>query len=332
MLLEQGSLNARLLPWPTDWAALFGAARPLIVEIGFGRGAFLRHLAMQHPGHNLIGLEISNQCMDAAERMIARERLANVRLIHATAETAFYHLFEPASIAAVHINFPDPWFKQDHRHRRLMQPEMVRLLIDRMAPGAELYLATDIAEYAQQSSALLAATPELTNLLPGPWAHHLPGRVLTKYETIALREGRTCYYFAYRRNDTPGPNLPVGKELAMPHAVVHLPLTLDEIASAFTPIIHAEGGLHAHVIDVYRGRLGLLFEAHLNEPTIRQHVMLALHPYSDARQPNLYTLHLAPVGQPRATIGAHLAVRALRDWLLSLHPEAALHHDKLRDT
>jgi tRNA (guanine-N7-)-methyltransferase len=73
--------------------------------------ALARHLSATHPDASIIGLEISNRCMEMAERMIKREDLPNVRVIHSTAETALHHLFEPQTLREVHINFPDPWFK-----------------------------------------------------------------------------------------------------------------------------------------------------------------------------------------------------------------------------
>ncbi len=330
--LNSHSLNSRSLPWPVEWGALFGAPRPLIVEIGFGRGAFLHHLAVTYPDHNIIGLEIANQCMQNGERLIAREGLYNVRVIHSTAETALVHLFEPGSIQQIHINFPDPWFKSDHHRRRLMQPDTVALLVDRLAHGGELYLATDITEYAELTHALLSAAAGLVNILPTAWADSMPGRVVTKYEATARREGRTCYYFAYRRSDAPSVPLPVGKEWDMPHAVIHTPLTLGAMADAFAPIQLAVDDIHVHIMAAFVGRVGVLFEAHIGDPTIRQHVMIALYPYGVGSTPDTYTLHMTPIGQPRATRGTHIAVRALRDWALTLHPDARLLHEKLLDT
>src|SRR5688572_29017602 len=103
-------LNSWTLPWPTDWQALFGADRPLILEIGFGYGAFLAYLGAQNPDANVIGVEVASKCLTAGEGLVRRQRLSNVRIIHSTAETALHHLFTPASISQVHINFPDPWF------------------------------------------------------------------------------------------------------------------------------------------------------------------------------------------------------------------------------
>lgn len=322
-------LSIATLPWSVDWGSLFGVTRPIILEIGFGRGAFLRHLSRHFSEANIVGLEISNHCLDVAEKMIARERLDNVRVIHAPADTALHHLFEPASIRQIHINFPDPWFKNDHHHRRLIQPDMVELLTSRLEVGGELYLATDIRNYADLTADLLKSAAGLENILPERWLNTLPGRAETKYEAAARRAGRICYYFAYRRTDLPVPIIPVVKELNMPHAVVHVPLTLEEIVERFEPIQAAEGGIHIHLMDAFIGRNGILIETHIGEPTIRQHVAMSVYQYDHGKAPDTFTIQLSTIGQPRATEGVHVTVRVLRDWLLTLHPEAKLMHQKV---
>ena len=82
----------------------------------------------------------------------------------------------------------------------------------------------------------------------------MPGRVVTKYEAAAHREGRTCYYFAYRRNHQPAPDIPVVKELAMPHVVFASPLTLHEIAERFEPLQQSDGGINVHLMKPISGQ------------------------------------------------------------------------------
>ncbi|MBZ0305892.1 MAG: tRNA (guanosine(46)-N7)-methyltransferase TrmB, partial [Anaerolineae bacterium] len=261
-------LSSFRLPWPTDWGAEFGAARPLILEIGFGYGVFLVHLARQNPDANVIGVEIASKCLNAAENAVERHKLTNVRVVHSTAETALHHLFQPDSLSQVHINFPDPWFKKKHGHRRLMQRDTLDTIVNRLQPGGLLYLATDIIEYAEMSAELLAQTPGLDNRLDMSWALSIPGRVVTKYEGRAKREGRDCYYFAYQRNTTPAPIIPVIEELDMPHIVFQSPLTLDDMLSRFGSSEHNFGDTHISFLYAYRGKNVLLFEVYVKEPTI----------------------------------------------------------------
>jgi tRNA (guanine-N7-)-methyltransferase len=321
-------LSSLTLPWPTNWAALFGADRPLILEIGFGRGQFLFHLARQHPDHNLVGLEISNRCLTHVEDALGRNGIENVRVIHSTAETALHHLFEPATLTQVHINFPDPWFKPKHGHRRLMQRDTLDALVNRLAPGGLLYLATDIVEYAEMSDELLQATPGLENLLDVPWTASLPGRISTKYESKAVREGRSCYYFAYQRNNYPAPLLPVIKEWDMPHIVFSSPLTLPEMLKHFEPSDILDGETRISLLDGYQGRDSLLFEVFIKEPTIDQLIAFLLLARD---KPHQYTLQLSSLGHPRPTSGVHKAAALLGDWLLSLHPDSRILINKVRD-
>lgn len=332
------ALSAQTLAWATDWDALFGRQAPLILEIGFGYGVFLAHLARTQPAANLVGLEVASRCLEAAERLIARERLAQVRIVHARAETALHHLFRPESLSDVHINFPDPWFKTGHVHRRLMQPDTLTALASRMTTGARLFLATDIADYAHMSRALLEASAYYANALPTPYVHDPRApqldRVVTKYEEKARRAGRTCYYFVYRRTDAPAPILPVIEDLPMPHLIFTSPLPLPDLVDGFAPfklmIPHEADATHIHVIAAYIGQTRreptALFEAHISEPSIDQRVALMLL----ARDDGTYTLQLGSLGHARATAGVHRAVRALGERLIGLHPDARIVGGKLQ--
>ena len=325
-MLPFRSYNSRALPWPVDWDAAFGGPRPLILEIGFGYGQFLMHLARQRPDAGVIGLEVANRCLTAVEQAVARQQIANVRLIHSPAHTALHHLFTPAALAEVHVNFPDPWFKPRHSHRRLMQRDTLDLIVNRLRPGGAFFLATDIRDYAEMSAALLADTPGLANLLPGPWASALPGRIVTRYEEKARRQGRACYYFAYRRAAHPAPPVAPVRELEMPHMVLASPLTLDDMLARFETREHSAGDAHVRFMFAYRGERSLLIETYIKEPTIDQHVALMVL----AREvPGEYTIQLNTLGQPRSTPGVHRAVALLGAWLVSLDPAARAINQKL---
>ena len=317
------------MAWPTDWAALFGAERPLILEIGFGYGAYLLHLARTNPDANIVGLEIASQCLFRAESAIDRAGLTNVRPVHSMAETALHHLFTPASLTQIHINFPDPWFKRRHAPRRLMQPDTLTAMVSRMQAGGMLYLATDIREYAEMCAKLFAAAPGLENTLPDAWADQMPGRVVTKYEGRALREGRACHYFALRRNTLPAPDVPVIREGTMPHMVFRSPLTLDDMLAHFQQAERKEGNTHINFLHGYRGQKVVLFEVYIKEPTLDQHVALVLS-YRETEQD--FTLKAGVLGYPRATEGLHRAVAILGDWLIGLHPDSAQIDYKLLET
>jgi tRNA (guanine-N7-)-methyltransferase len=326
-------LSSLTLPWAVDWTALFERRAPLILEIGFGYGAYLIHLARTNPDANVIGIEIANRCLNAVEDAIVREKLTNVRIIYSPAETALNHLFEPETINQIHINFPDPWFKRSHDHRRLMQRDTLDAMVSRLTPDGKLYLATDIVEYAEMSAELLAATPSLDNSLSSAWVYDMPERgVVTKYEGIAKREGRPCHYFAYHRNSIPAPDVPVIKDLEMPHIVFQSPLSLDDMLAQFTAhklSDYSTGkGTYISFMDIFRGRRNLLVEVFVKEPTIDQHFAMVIAQRDTTGE---YTLKLSTLGHPRPTAGIHRAVGVLGDWLMSLHPETKILKNKIHD-
>ncbi|MFN8373471.1 MAG: tRNA (guanosine(46)-N7)-methyltransferase TrmB [Anaerolineae bacterium] len=326
-------LSSLTLPWSTDWTALFGRSAPLILEIGFGYGVYLMHLARTNPQANVIGIEIANRCLNAAENAILREKLDNVRVIYSTAETALHHLFEAQSLSQIHINFPDPWFKRSHTHRRLMQRDTLDTMVSRLAPDGRLYLATDIRDYAEMSADLLAATAGLDNLLDTKWVYEMPERGgVTKYEAAARRAGRPCHYFAYRRNQVPVSAVPVIKDLEMPHVVFVSPLSLDEMLTSFTSHKIADyatrKGTYVSFMDAYRGAHNVLVEVFVKEPTIEQHFAMLITRREAAGE---YTLKLSTLGHPRPTAGIHRAAALLRNWLLSLHPDSKVLSDKIHD-
>lgn len=321
-------LSALTLPWPTDWTEIFGVERPLILDIGFGYGHTLTHLSHKHPDHNIVGLEIANFCLERAEKIIPRDGLLNVRAVYSHAETALHHLFTPESLQQIHINFPDPWFKERHAGRRLMQRDTLDAMVSRLVPGGMLFLATDIRDYAEMSHELLADTPGLTNTLDFAWVGELTGRTITKYERKAIEAGRSRHFFAYRRNEHPAPQIPVIKELDMPHIVIETPLDMDTIQQAFDQQNHSHDDIRVKVMRVFRGEASLLFETYIAEPTVEQQIALV---YAGRRgYKNQYALKLSFIGNPRPTTGVHIAVRKLGEWLLALHPENVMIEDKVK--
>jgi tRNA (guanine-N7-)-methyltransferase len=317
------------VPWPLDADALFGRSAPFVAEIGFGGGHFLVALAQQHPDWNILGVEHSNFCMDETERKVIRLHLPNVRLIHGDAMAALAYLFAPASLDRLHINFPDPFPKTKHTHRRLLAPFSLALITDRLRPGAQLHIATDVAQYAESIAADLATTPGLRNLHSTAWITSVPGRTVTRYERKAIEKGSICHYFEWVRDQSTTeppmiPPQPPGED--MPNIVLTTPLTPAEIAAAFTPIEHTEGDFHIHLMSIYENKTegGLLIDTFIDEPLIEQRPAISIGLSSKDR--NRYVIRLAIIGYPRPTAGAHAAVRLIGEWLQGLHPDTRIVH------
>ena len=186
------------------WDALFAPelpapVGPLVVEIGFGRGEFLRQLAAEAPGVAHLGVELSWKRVLKMARRIAKAGDPNLRLICARGEDVVRDALEDASVRTFWINFSDPWPKLRHHRRRLVQSPFVRELARRLVPGGELHVATDDVPYAEHIDAVLHGERLLENVLPARSLTEIPGRPVTAYEAMWRAEGRTLHFFTYRR-------------------------------------------------------------------------------------------------------------------------------------
>jgi len=185
---------------PIDLRAAFGREAPVHLEIGFGNGDALATMAAAHPENNYLGIEVHRPGIGHLLRRCAAEQLENVRVISADASEALERI-APGSIAAAYVFFPDPWPKKRHHKRRLVQPDFVALLRERMVAGGILRFATDWRDYAEQMLAVLGADPELQNLSGvGQYAARPPERPLTRFEQRGMRLGHAVWDLSFQRS------------------------------------------------------------------------------------------------------------------------------------
>lgn len=185
-------------PQPLDAEGVFGRRAPLVVEIGFGMGDATAQIAAARPGDDFLGIEVHVAGVGALLRRIGELGLTNVRIVRHDAVEVLQQMIAPASLAAIHVFFPDPWPKARHHKRRLIQPPVVALLAERLAPGGTLHCATDWQPYAEQMLEVLAAEPRLVNTVEG-YAPRPDYRPLTKFEARGLELGHGVWDLVFRR-------------------------------------------------------------------------------------------------------------------------------------
>jgi tRNA (guanine-N7-)-methyltransferase len=183
---------------PLDAAAVFGRRAPLVVEIGFGMGQATAQIAALQPERDFIGIEVHAPGVGALLQRIDEAALPNLRLLQHDAVPVLEQMIAPASLAAVHVFFPDPWHKKKHHKRRLIQAEFVALLASRLAAGGRLHCATDWQPYAEQMLAVLAAEPQLANTCAA-YAPRPGYRPLTKFEQRGLNLGHGVWDLVFTR-------------------------------------------------------------------------------------------------------------------------------------
>ncbi|HMO48966.1 MAG TPA: tRNA (guanosine(46)-N7)-methyltransferase TrmB [Rubrivivax sp.] len=173
---------------PLDLHATFGRAAPVVLEIGFGMGGATAQIAAAMPHTDFLGVEVHAPGVGALLERIGELQLSNLRLIRHDAVEVLQQMIPPASLAGVHIYFPDPWHKKRHHKRRLIQPPFAALLASRLAPGGYLHCATDWQPYAEQMLQVLSAEAMLSNSA-ADYAPRPAWRPQTKFEARGLKLG-----------------------------------------------------------------------------------------------------------------------------------------------
>ena len=183
---------------PLDLEAVFGRRSPVVLEIGFGMGDATAQVAAAMPTHDFIGVEVHEAGIGALLKRIGDADLHNVRIVRHDAVEVVRQMIAPATLAGVHIWFPDPWHKKRHHKRRLIQPGFVELLQSCLLPGGYLHCATDWQDYAEQMLQVLSAAPGLVNQAAG-YAPRPAWRPLTKFENRGLQLGHGVWDLLFKR-------------------------------------------------------------------------------------------------------------------------------------
>ncbi|WP_157267723.1 tRNA (guanosine(46)-N7)-methyltransferase TrmB [Azohydromonas aeria] len=185
-------------PAPIDAPAVFGRQAPLVLEIGFGMGGATAQIAATLPDHDFLGVEVHTPGVGALLKTIGEQGLTNLRIVQHDAVEVLEHMVAPASLAGIHVFFPDPWHKKKHHKRRLIQGPFVAKLASRLAPGGYLHCATDWQPYAEQMLEVLSAEGALENTAEG-YSPRPAYRPLTKFEARGLRLGHGVWDLVFRK-------------------------------------------------------------------------------------------------------------------------------------
>jgi tRNA (guanine-N7-)-methyltransferase len=184
-------------PAPCDFDVTFGRCAPKFLEIGFGMGETTAQIAAEHPQNDYIGVEVHTPGIGGLLRLIEARQLTNIRIIQHDAVDIVENMIRPASLAGIHVFFPDPWPKKRHHKRRLLQPEFVHSLATRLCPGGYLHIATDWEHYADEILKVLSEQPLLANTAKS-FAPRPAYRPLTKFEARGLKLGHDVWDIVFR--------------------------------------------------------------------------------------------------------------------------------------
>lgn len=301
----------RLFPgadgFPINPGEVFGRSGPLAVEVGFGNATFLAGLATEHPDWNLVGVEIAAASLSRGVGVIRRAQLDHVRVICVDARMLLCDMLPAQSVYRVYVNFPDPWPKDRHIERRLLQEQFFRMLSTRLVEGGQLWLTTDHAEYygfaveQARASGLFAVEP----------GDPPPATLETKYARRWQAQRIPINHVVFtlqQRDDQPHPHRLEVVDMA--HA--RLEGDLDSVRG-FEKQVHAIEGGHVVLLDCARYLDGkrLRVEVIVEEADLRQEILIEVRP-----SPGGIYVELQNFGRPATTKGVRKAVDLVADWLV----------------
>jgi tRNA (guanine-N7-)-methyltransferase len=195
-------LPALLIPEDTtDPMSLFDhAPQEIRVEIGFGSGEHLVHMAKQFPHIGFIGCEPYLNGVAASLQLMEQEKVTNIRIWRGDARLLLAQL-PAASISKIFILFPDPWPKRKHHKKRLISGKFPALLSYVLKPGGTVLLATDHVDYAGWMLSFMLRERSLVwqAKVAKDWETPPTGWTPTRYQEKALRQGREAVFFDFVR-------------------------------------------------------------------------------------------------------------------------------------
>ncbi len=183
-----------------DWRVVFGNDHPVEVEVGSGKGLFLVTAGQASPQTNYLGIEIVRKYQLYTATRLAKRQLRNVRVACADARLFLRDRIAPQSVRAVHVYFPDPWWKKRHHKRRVFTEEFARQCVHVLRAAGRLIVATDVPDYATMVREVVAAVPELRETEPP--GEHAPAHdmdYLTNFERKFRKQGKDIYRMAFEK-------------------------------------------------------------------------------------------------------------------------------------
>lgn len=181
--------------------ALFGNDAALEVEVGSGKGLFLAAAAAAHPERNFLGIEVSRKYARFAAAKLVRAGCANALMIHGDGLRLFREMLPGASLDAVHVYFPDPWWKKRHKKRRVMNEDFVGDVQRTLRDGGRLHFWTDVQEYFLTTLELIASATQLQGPLEVPQReaeHDMDYR--THFERRTRQHDQPVHRAEFRKN------------------------------------------------------------------------------------------------------------------------------------
>ncbi len=189
---------------PLEWEKIYAKLnQPLHLDIGCAKGKFALQMSQLEPNWNFLGLEIREPLVIDANRLRDESGQTNLHYLFCNANNSLKPLLSslPAGILQrVSIQFPDPWFKNRHAKRRVVQPELVTELAEYLAPEGIIFLQSDIEFVAVEMRLRFLENPAFQIQNNGEWLSQNPFPISTEREIGTQEKNEPVYRNIFHKN------------------------------------------------------------------------------------------------------------------------------------
>jgi len=131
------------------------------LEVGSGKGLFMIGAAAAEPNTTFIGLELATKFAALAQKRLEEAKVFNGRFFCCDAIEVICRDIPEGRLAAVHVYFPDPWWKARHKKRRVLNERMLTAIERALMVGGRLHFWTDVIDYYESTLELIAQVTKL---------------------------------------------------------------------------------------------------------------------------------------------------------------------------
>ncbi len=168
-----------------DPAKLFPDLAIKILEIGSGMGEATAQIAMTFPEIGFLVVEVHKPGIGALMNTCNKQGSTNIKIVEEDVHLVLSNSLPDNSLDAIHLYFPDPWPKNRHHKRRIVNPAFLALIHPKLKAGGYIHIATDWIQYAQWIQATFAAS----DLFAGGVIERPDWRPISKFEGQGIRKG-----------------------------------------------------------------------------------------------------------------------------------------------
>lgn len=186
------------------WAAdFFHNDKPLVLELGCGKGHYTIGLARKFPDKNFLGIDVKGARINSGCRIVASEGITNAGFLRAEIEL-IDQIFAPGEVSEIWITFPDPQIKHRRAKHRLTHPHFLKLYQHILKPEGEVHLKTDSEFLHGYTCGILQMTgAEILDAfydidLQASKSHPLLFEIQTEYEQLFRSQGKKITYLRWK--------------------------------------------------------------------------------------------------------------------------------------